>query len=87
MKLETNSKTFILLGELGLDSGLRAVHKRQWVDSPKLSPPVSVFETCLGRTGCPLDTVTGACVQVCNCNQIGCYSSAGVYTRDCVSEY
>lgn len=41
MKLETGSKTFILLGELGFDSVVRAPHNRQWADSPKPSLPLS----------------------------------------------
>lgn len=67
MKGETGLKTFVLLGEFGLDSVVRAAHNRQWADSPK--PPLPLFLTCLARTGCPLDTVTGACAQICGCNQ------------------
>ena len=66
-----------------------------------LSPPGSLFVACSGRTGCPLDTVAGACSQVCECNRRGHYSTVGVklrgrcwlaqsvctvYTSDCVLE-
>lgn len=42
MKLETRSKTFILLGEFGLDSVVRAPHNRQWADSAKPTLPLSL---------------------------------------------